>query len=224
VSASPPQRTLHILETLDLPSSLLSPRRLPQELSFRATTSIPAGSAPYERNRFSRLRDTFRQAASKKQPTSLHLHSYSLPSESLKDPLPRAAMPSPTSGTQAQTVAQFRALIWHSLDNGLLETALFTAERLVAFDIKNGDAVHLHALCLFRNGQYRQAEALTKRWIRHVGCAYIFAQCCLALGNKKEAAGIAALEECKRLWVPVTGWSEFFHTPTTHRLPLLRAS
>lgn len=115
-------------------------------------------------------------------------------------------MPAPTS--QAHTVAQFRALIWHSLDNGLTDTALFSAERLYAHDPKSPDSAHLLALCLYRDGQIRQAEVLAKAWSNHVGCAYIFAQCCLKMGVGKEVEGISALEECKKSWEKSTGWSK----------------
>lgn len=114
----------------------------------------------------------------------------------------------PASSSQTHAIVQFRALVWHSLDNGLLDTAIFTAERLVAFDPKSGDAVHLLALCLFRDRQFRQAEELTKNWLRHVGCAYIYAQCCLQLGGGRETFGINALEGCKRSWSSSTAWSE----------------
>lgn len=113
-----------------------------------------------------------------------------------------------TSQSQAQVVLQLRALIWHSLDNNLLESALFTAERLHAFDPKSADSVHLLALCLLRDAQFRQAEVLTKSWLRHVGCAYIYAQCCLKLGGGKENLGINALEGCKRLWAISPGWNQ----------------
>jgi len=100
--------------------------------------------------------------------------------------------------------------VWHLLDNGMLETAVFTAERLHAFDPKSADAAHLLALCLIRDAQYRRAEVLTKKWLKHVGCAYIFAQCCLKLGDGREKQGISALETCKRHWISLTAWSEYF--------------
>jgi anaphase-promoting complex subunit 3 len=125
-------------------------------------------------------------------------------------------MPASTASATApthphpQTIAQLRALIWHSLDNDLLETALFTSERLYAYDAKNADSAHIYALCLLRNAQYRQAEQLTKKWLKHVGCAYVYAQCCLKLDDGRQGDGVAALEGCKRSWVPSSGWSECF--------------
>ncbi|KAI5781213.1 hypothetical protein EDC01DRAFT_620031 [Geopyxis carbonaria] len=112
------------------------------------------------------------------------------------------------SQTTPQVIASFRSYIWNSLDNGLYATALFTAERLHAYDPKGADSVHLYALCLWRDGQFQQAEALTKNWLRHVGCAYIYAQCCLKLGGGRENLGINALEGCKRLWSSNTSWNQ----------------
>lgn len=117
-------------------------------------------------------------------------------------------MPSSASPSQPLVVAQFRALIWHSLDNGLVDSALFTAERLHAYDPKSPDSVHLLGLCLLRDGQYQQAENLTKGWLRHIGCAYVYAQACLKIGGK-EMSGIKAIEDCKTKWVTNASWSEF---------------
>jgi anaphase-promoting complex subunit 3 len=114
----------------------------------------------------------------------------------------------PPSAAQSQAVLQLRGLIWHSLDNGMIETALFSAERLYAYDTKNADSVHLFGLCLVRDAQYRQAEDLTKSSLKHVGCAYVYAQCCLKLVGGREQQGVNALEACKRLWGTNTQWSE----------------
>lgn len=117
------------------------------------------------------------------------------------------------SAPQPQVVAQFRALIWHSLDNGLLDSALFTAERLHAYDPKSSDSVHLLGVCLVRDAQYQQAENLMKAWLRHVGCAYVYAQACLKLAGGRESSGINALEACKRHWNTSAVWGEFFCSP-----------
>lgn len=109
---------------------------------------------------------------------------------------------------QPNIVAQFRSLIWQGLDTDTITTALFVAERLYAYDPKGADSVHLFALCLYRDGQYQAAENLTKGWLRHVGCAYIYAQCCLKLGGGKENEGVNALEGCKRQWGGSSAWSE----------------
>lgn len=110
---------------------------------------------------------------------------------------------------QLHIVTQLRSLIWHALDNDLLSSALFTAERLHAYDPKCADSVHLFALCLMRDGQCRAAEALTKGWLRHVGCAYIYAQCCLKHGGGRESQGITALEGCKRHWSGTRVWCKW---------------
>jgi len=112
------------------------------------------------------------------------------------------------STPQPHIIAHFRSLVWQSLDNDLLPTALFAAERLNAYDPK-GDSVHLLGLCLYRDGQYLAAESLTKGWVRHLGCAYIYAQCCLKLGDGRESQGINALEACRRFWNGTSTWSEF---------------
>lgn len=109
---------------------------------------------------------------------------------------------------QPNIVAQFRSLIWQALDTDTITTALFVAERLYAYDPKGADSVHLFALCLYRDGQYQAAENLTKGWFRHVGCAYVYAQCCLKLGGGKENEGVNALEGCKRQWGGSSAWSE----------------
>lgn len=114
-----------------------------------------------------------------------------------------------TSNPQPLVVAQFRNLIWQHLDTNMMSSAIFTAERLYAYDNKNPDSAFLLALCLFRNGQYKQAENLTKIFLRHVGCAYLYAQCALELGASMEAMAVSALEACKRLWVGNTGWSKW---------------
>lgn len=110
---------------------------------------------------------------------------------------------------QSHIITQYRNQIWHSLDNNLISTALFTAERLQAYDPRGGDSVHLLALCYFRDGQIKTAEYLTRGWSKHVGCAYINAQCCLELGGGKEKDGIVVLERCKNQWLETSSWSEF---------------
>ncbi|KAF8466698.1 hypothetical protein BDZ91DRAFT_772089 [Kalaharituber pfeilii] len=97
---------------------------------------------------------------------------------------------------QPHVIAMYRNQIWYSLDNNLIATAL-------------GDSVHLLALCYFRDGQTKTAESLTRGWLKHIGCAYIFAQCCLELGNGRQKEGIAALEKCKSQWIGTSSWSEF---------------
>ncbi|KAI5787032.1 hypothetical protein DFH27DRAFT_226684 [Peziza echinospora] len=117
---------------------------------------------------------------------------------------------------QPHIINQYRNQVWHSLDNHLIPTALFTAERLHAYDPKGGDSVHLLALCYFRDGQLKAAEALTRQWSRHVGCAYIFAQCSLELGGGRQKDGIIALEKCKSQWTGTSSWN--MHTDSERRV------
>lgn len=108
--------------------------------------------------------------------------------------------------TQPAVISQLRKIIWHSLDNHLLSNAIFMAERLVAYDSKNLDSTYLLALCFFRDGQIRPAEHLTEGVTRHVGCVYIYAQCCLK--RKKFVEGSEALERTRHLWTNTSHWSE----------------
>ncbi|PHH89899.1 hypothetical protein CDD83_5013 [Cordyceps sp. RAO-2017] len=94
-----------------------------------------------------------------------------------------------------------RQVIHYHLDNASPDNALFFAERLAAQDPKSSDAVHLHSLCHLRVGDFRSAYDVGKpvgyRGI-HLGCAWVFAQACLALERYKD--GIVALEKSRGLW------------------------
>ncbi|KAG5519923.1 hypothetical protein PMAC_000200 [Pneumocystis sp. 'macacae'] len=92
---------------------------------------------------------------------------------------------------------QFREIIWYSLDNGLISNASFIAERLYWYDTSNADAKHLFSLCLLRSGRYLTVLYMTEG-VKHVGCAYTYAQACLQLGKCKQ--GIAALEAVSSQW------------------------
>ena len=84
------------------------------------------------------------------------------------------------------------------------------AGRLHAYDLRSGDAAHLLALCQFRLGQYQLAyESSKSLGLKggHLGCAYVFAQTCLALANGKEKEGITALEKARDLWGGRSTWS-----------------
>ena len=109
------------------------------------------------------------------------------------------------TSSQSAVNTQLRNIIWHSLDNNLLPNAIFTAERLVAYDPKNQDNIHLLSLCFYRDGQFKSAENLTRGLTRHVGCAYVYAQSCNALGKYKE--GISALERAQAFWMGTNNWS-----------------
>ncbi|KAK6341180.1 anaphase-promoting complex subunit cdc27 [Orbilia brochopaga] len=102
--------------------------------------------------------------------------------------------------------SQLRKVIWYSLDNNLVTNAIFSAERLVAFDSKDPDSTYLLALSLYRGNHVKHAESLTKGIKNHVGCAYIYAQCCLTL--RKYRDGIAALEKCKNMWANESHWNQ----------------
>jgi hypothetical protein len=120
------------------------------------------------------------------------------------------AMPPQPNSTQPQIVRTLRSLVWYNLDNNLLPSAVFIAERLLAQDSKSAEAHHLLALCYYRTKQLKSAEHTALKAIRHLGCAYIYAQCCLELNNGKEKHGINVLEKCKSQWAPQQSWSRCF--------------
>ncbi|KAF7559972.1 hypothetical protein G7046_g4181 [Stylonectria norvegica] len=94
-----------------------------------------------------------------------------------------------------------RQAIHYHLDNSFNENALFFAERLTAQDPKSSDSPYLYALCHLRVRDFRSAYDVSKplgyRGV-HLGCAWVFAQACLALERYKD--GIAALEKSRGLW------------------------
>ncbi|KAJ4153365.1 hypothetical protein LMH87_009855 [Akanthomyces muscarius] len=104
--------------------------------------------------------------------------------------------PSPTAVS-----GLLRQVIQYHLDNASFDNALFFAERFVAQDPRSSDATHLHALCHLRLGDYRSAYDVGKPMGyrgTNLGCAWVFAQACLALERFKD--GITALEKSKILW------------------------
>ncbi|OAA53426.1 Tetratricopeptide-like helical [Cordyceps fumosorosea ARSEF 2679] len=106
--------------------------------------------------------------------------------------------PSPTAVS-----GLFRQVIQYHLDNASYDNALFFAERFVAQDPRSSDATHLYALCHLRLGDYRSAYDVGKPMGyrgTNLGCAWVFAQACLALERFKD--GITALEKAKFLWSP----------------------
>ena len=109
----------------------------------------------------------------------------------------------------ACVAAQLRQLVYYSLDNELLQTALFHAGRLHGLDTRNGDAAHLMALCHYRLGQYKAAYDYSReKGLRglHLGCAYIFAQSCFML--QRYIDGITALDRARAFWATRNHWSE----------------
>lgn len=104
--------------------------------------------------------------------------------------------PSPTAVS-----GLLRQVIQYHLDNASYDNALFFAERFVAQDPRSNDATHLHALCHLRLGDFRAAYEVGKPVGyrgTNLGCAWVFAQACLALEKFKD--GITALEKSKVLW------------------------
>lgn len=101
--------------------------------------------------------------------------------------------------------ATLRNAVWHYLDQDLLETAAFTAERLQALvevpgHLRGATPIsaaaastrHLLATVYYRQGRYQTVMDLCNK-VAHVGCLYLYARCCLKLG--KLSLGISALED-----------------------------
>ncbi|KAL7271794.1 anaphase-promoting complex subunit cdc27 [Rhizina undulata] len=199
------------LPVLDLFSTLFSPLLSPKRSSTPSAPLRPSCGhlriRTIKKNFFSlspAVKPIYENEHNQKYPGSSQQKSLDNP---LNAPANFTASEMSPSIPQPHVIAQFRSLIWHALDNDQLHTALFTAERLQAYDPKSADSVHLHALCLYRDGQYQAAEVLTKSCCQHLGCAYVFAQCCLKLGGGRESHGITALENCKKLWSGSNSWN-----------------
>jgi len=104
---------------------------------------------------------------------------------------------------------QLRQLIFYHLDHESLENANFLAGRLLALDSRNADSAHLLALTYYRMRRHKAAHDTAREHGasgKHLGCAYVFALACNAIGRYKE--GIAALERAKELWTPKDHWSK----------------
>lgn len=105
--------------------------------------------------------------------------------------------------------AQLRQLIHYHLDNGFTENAIFLAGRLHALDVRNADAAHLLALSNLRLGRFKAAFEHSKNKAaqsQHLGCAYVFAQACLAL--ERFELGATALEKVRGMWQGRNHWSK----------------
>ncbi|KAF2431379.1 protein bima [Tothia fuscella] len=112
--------------------------------------------------------------------------------------------------------AQLRQLIFYNLDNDLLQNALFLSGRLYALEPRNPDTSHLLALCHLKLGQFKAAYDYSKDTrLRgsHLGCAFVFAQACLAL--ERYTDGITALERCRNSWEARNHWNK--HSENTRR-------
>lgn len=117
----------------------------------------------------------------------------------------------------AGVTAQLRQLIHYHLDNGFAENALFLATRLHALEPRNPDAAHLLALCNLRLARYKAAfDAARPKGpqAQHLGCAYVFAQACLAL--ELFELGAQALDKVRGLWAGRSHWSKLALSPTLH--------
>lgn len=109
--------------------------------------------------------------------------------------------------------------IWHALDQHLLKTAIFTAERLYGLDATNPASVHLVSLVFYRAQQYNKAASFYTNTASdakttplntefgnhtnnvaasHLGCLYIYALSCFEL--KEYSKAIFALERNEYLW------------------------
>jgi anaphase-promoting complex subunit 3 len=126
----------------------------------------------------------------------------------------------------ATAISQLRHLIYYNLDNDLLQNALFLAGRLHGLDPRSPETTYLVALCHLKLGHFRAAYDYAKDTrLRSsssansasapalLGCAYVFAQACLALRRYQE--GISALERCRNAWAGKNNWHK--HSETERR-------
>ncbi|CCH44731.1 hypothetical protein BN7_4299 [Wickerhamomyces ciferrii] len=96
------------------------------------------------------------------------------------------------------SVQQLRSIVIYGLDNDLLSSAEFAAERLVAETTNSDmDSLHLYGLVLLKLKRYKAAYNLTANE-SHAGCTYVFAKAALALGKPFE--GISTLFKNQNLW------------------------
>ena len=123
------------------------------------------------------------------------------------------------SSTNHACANQLKHLVYYNLDLNLLDTALFMAGRLLAYEPRASEAAYLVALCNLRLHRYKLAYEHSKTSGTrgtHIGCAYVFAQACLSLGSYQE--GAHALERLKAQWKGRNNWGK--HTDTRrHPLP-----
>ena len=125
---------------------------------------------------------------------------------------------SPSSPPPA-AIVQLRNLITYNLSNDLLQNALFLAGRLHGLDPRSPETIYLLAQCHLKLGHFRAAydyarDARVQRFTSsspnsslataQLGCAYVFAQACLAL--RRYGEGINALERCRVLWQGRNHW------------------
>jgi anaphase-promoting complex subunit 3 len=122
---------------------------------------------------------------------------------------PRPTMPAMSATPPPGVSAQLRQQIYYHLDNGFLENAFFLAGRLSGVEPRNPESSHLLATCSLRLGRYKAAFDYAKHknhHLQHLGCAYVFAQACLAL--ERHELGVQALEKARGQWGGRSHWSE----------------
>ncbi|CAN6618958.1 anaphase-promoting complex subunit Cdc27p [Trichomonascus vanleenenianus] len=88
-------------------------------------------------------------------------------------------------------------MVWQALDMEMLTSAEFVCEQLLALDKKDPSSLHLMGLVLYRQGKYHSAMKLTGS-IRHTGCIYIYARCCLK--TRYFYKGILAIQNSQETW------------------------
>lgn len=99
---------------------------------------------------------------------------------------------------QPYTVQQLRSIVLYNLDNGLVDSAEFAAERLLAeAGDSDPDSIHLYSLVLLKKLRYKAAYNATAN-VQHPGCAYVFAKAALELEQGTE--GVYALTSTQHLW------------------------
>jgi anaphase-promoting complex subunit 3 len=93
---------------------------------------------------------------------------------------------------------QLRSIVVYGLDNDLISSAEFAAERLVGETGEDDyDSRHLYGMVLLKKNRFKRAYNLTAN-VNHVGCAYVFARAALEL--EKGIEGVYALTSTQTLW------------------------
>lgn len=96
------------------------------------------------------------------------------------------------------TIQQLRSTVLYGLDNDLIPSAEFAAERLIAETSgQDLNSIHLYGLVLLKKNRYKAAYNLTANKI-HAGCAFVFAKAAFNLGKGQE--GVVALLSTQSLW------------------------
>lgn len=117
------------------------------------------------------------------------------------------------SGARALVVSCLNNTVWHYLDQNVLDSAMFTAERLYAMDRDSPETRHLVGVVHYRLGQYKSAMQCTNN-TTHLGCLYIYAQSCYKI--KEYTLGISAIEEGKNLYKNIPSASYQSESSSAH--------